>query len=77
MLARILGPIIFLVLLAAGAIFASILLAVSAVVFSVTVIYLWWKTKRPRGAASSEIPRGGSGEVIEGEYRVEDESDRP
>lgn len=76
MLARILGVMVFLVLFAVGAIFASILLAAGAVLLWVVSVYLWWKAKRLRETAGNDIPGNGSGHTIEGEYRIEDDPDR-
>lgn len=76
MLARILGSIVFLVLLVVGVIFASILLAVAAAVVFVAVIYLWWKAKRLQSGAPNDFRRSDSGHTIEGEYSIDEEAEK-
>lgn len=66
-LQRFLAALVALALFAAAFVFASIILAVIAVIGVLAGAWIWWRTRN--------LPRRG-GDVIEGEYRVEVETGR-
>ena len=68
---RIAGAALGLVLFALAFVFASVILAVAAVLALGVWGWLWWKTRELRKAATQ-----AEGSVIEGEYRVERETTR-
>jgi hypothetical protein len=68
---RIAGAALGLVLFALAFVFASVILAVAAVLALGVWGWLWWKTRDLRKRAAQ-----AEGTVIEGEYRVERETTR-
>jgi uncharacterized membrane protein len=76
---RLLGILIAIPLLIGAFVFASLVLAVGAVLALLIWAWLWWNTRKLRRAmARHRRERFGdaSGEVIEGEYREERDSQR-
>ncbi len=82
---RIVGAVLAIALFAAAAVFASIILAVAAVLGLLLWGWLMWRTRHVRRAMEQAAQRAadrGDSTVIEGEYRVEVErrdlaDDRP
>jgi hypothetical protein len=74
LLQRIAGIAVGVVLFILAAIFASVLLAVAGGVALGVWAWLAWKTRGLRREAARAKP--GDGEVIEGQYRVERETQR-
>ena len=70
-LQRAAGIVAGLVLLAAALMFASVLLALAAAFAIVIGAWLWWRTRALRREARENQPA-----VIEGEYRIEQETAR-
>lgn len=63
---RVAGIALGVVLFIAALVFASVILAVAAVIALLVWAWLWWRTRK--------LPQGRRGSVvIEGEYRVEPE----
>jgi len=71
MLPRFLAPVLGVVALIAGAIFFSVLFFVGAVLVLAIFGHLWWKTRQLRRQPGGWPPRPPGGDVIEGEYTVE------
>lgn len=65
LLQRLAGAVLGVVLFVLALVFASVLLAVAAVLALAIWAWLWWRTR--------DLPKRGRGTVIEGEYRVESE----
>lgn len=68
LLQRVAGAVLGVLLFAAAFVFASIVLALAAVVALAIWGWLWWRTRNLRRASPAS-----EGVVIEGEYRVERE----
>lgn len=66
LLQRVAGAALGVVLFVAAALFASVILAIAAVIALLVWAWLWWRTRKLPATA-------GTGVVIEGEYRVEPE----
>jgi hypothetical protein len=76
---RIAGALVGIGLLIAGLIFASVILAVAAVLALLVWGWLMWRTRHLRRAmaeAEQRAAKQAGGTVIEGEYRVERETRR-
>ena len=65
---RVAGAVVGIVLFVLALVFASVIFAVAAVLAIAIWAWLWWRTRN--------LPRRGQGTVIEGEYRVENETRR-
>ena len=65
---RLAGAVLGILLFVLALVFTSVILAVAAVVALLLFAWLWWRTRN--------LPRRGTGTVIEGEYRVEREPGR-
>ena len=70
-LQRVAGVLVGLILLAAALVYASILLALAAAFAIVIGAWVWWRTRALRREA-----REDRAVVIEGEYRIESETER-
>ena len=68
LLQRVVGAALGVLMFALAFVFTSVILAVAAVVALLLIAWLWWRTRN--------LPRRGTGTVIEGEYRVEREPGR-
>ena len=68
LLQRFAGAVLGLLLLAAALVFASVILAIVAALALMVWACVWWRTRN--------LPQRGKGVVIEGEYRVENETVR-
>jgi len=63
----------------AGLVFASVLFVVAAFLALLLWGWMWWRMRKLRRAVDAAMRRGAtgpSGTIIEGEYRVEQESTR-
>jgi len=71
LLQRIAGAVVGVVLFVLALVFTSVILAIAGAIALVVGAWLWWRTRNlPRPGPGRA---GGSGTVIEGEYRVERE----
>ena len=70
-LRRAAGFLLGLVLLVVALVFASMLIALFAVIAIAVGGWFWWRTRALRDRAAQQ-----GGVVIEGQYRVEREADR-
>lgn len=78
-LQRVAGIAVGVVLFVLAILFASVLLAVAGGVALGVWVWLAWKTRKLRREMEQGAARGrarGDGSVIEGEYRVERETQR-
>jgi hypothetical protein len=68
LLQRVAGAVLGVLLFVLAFVFASVILAAAAVIALALWAWLWWRTRN--------LPRRAQGTVIEGEYRVENETRR-
>jgi len=76
-LLRFLAPVLGVVAFVAGAVLFSFVFLFGAVLVLAIWGYLWWKTRQLRRQPGAWPPRPPGGEVIEGEYTVEQHRDGP
>lgn len=68
LLQRVAGAAVGILLFVAAMVFASVILAVIAVLALAAWAWIWWRTRN--------LPNRRRGVVVEGEYRVEPEQPR-
>lgn len=77
MLARLLAPLLGVIAFVAAAVLFSFLFLIGAAVALALWGWLWWKTRHLRRQAGAAPAREAGGQVIEGEYRVEEGHEAP